>query len=433
MPRLPLKFRCWQPTFTAPRFSRNAFETQNNLPTIAGPTPLATGQIASPILGTSALAAPSGFTAPAGAGIYHSGPLDLHARLGYSMVYASGLGASVNVRQSTFISTVSPGLTLDLGNHLSVSYDASVADYTGSDFTDTTSHLATLFWQTTYEDWALGLSQSYAVGNSPLVETGAQTEMEAYVTALSATRNLNDKLSVTLGANQSFRFSDQAGIDNVRSWTGDAAVNYAINPKAQAGLSIAGGYDEASLGSSMSFEQYQGVLMFRPETQMTLDISGGIEEASFTAGDAPSLATPIFSASLQYQFRANTIISLTAGRGVSPSFFSNQTTIATSVAVSLQHQFLRKFSLGLTAGYGQSTYKDVEPGPLPRYFFGTPALSSLEVTRDDDVSWASASLSYQFLPRLAGSLFYSYSQNDSTQGSFAYNSSQVGIQASYQY
>jgi hypothetical protein len=270
------------------------------------------------------------------------------------------------------------------------------------------------------------------MSSTPLIETGAQTEEQDYVTALSVSRRLGSRLSFTLGLNQTFRLADQ--FNDLRDWSANGSINYAISPKLQVGLSIGAGYDEVSLSPSLTFESYEAVLILNPGPKTTVNISAGIQDESFGTGGIPNSVSPVFSAAITYQLFRHTAIAVNAGTSISPSFFSNQVSTATSVGVSLQQQLTRKLSLALTGGYDVSSYQSIEPGPLPKYYFyGTATTTALQVTRDDTTSFIGASFAYAFRPRWNGSASYSYSKNSSSQGAFAYASSQFTVQLSYQY
>jgi hypothetical protein len=407
------------------------FETQNNAPIVAGPAGFGYGQIGAPLMGTGALGVP-GFISTSGPGVYQAGLLDVHVRLGYSFLYATGLDFQPGEHSDTISHTISPGLTINLGTHWTLDYQAALSYYnSGSGFGDSTSHFVTLRWSTFYDDWDFGMSQSYSFTDTPLVETGTQTAQEGYVTALNVARQLGGNFSFAVGLNQSFRFADQ--FNDVETWSGNGSLNYTFSPKLRAGLSVGGGYDEVSVGSSITFESYQGVLMFHPGSKTTLNLSGGISVDSFGIAGAPSLVSPIFSATLAYQLLKGTSISLSAARSVSPSYFSNQVDTVTTVGVALQQSLTPKLSLTLTGGYSTSSYDAIEPGPLPQFFLGTATTAPLQVTREDNGTYIGGSLSYAFRPRLNGSVSYWYSRNSSSQGDFSYSSSQISAQLSYQY
>jgi hypothetical protein len=409
----------------------NVFEAQNNVPLMAGPSALGGGGFGSPQTGTSVLGGP-GFAAPTGRGLYQAGNLVVHAGLSYSYLYGTGIEAAPGQHSSVSDQTVSPNLTVYLGNHWTLGYSAAISTYSGdSSLSDSTGQSVSLAWSTIYDDWGLGLSQGYSVSDTPLIQTGTQTEEDSYVTALSVTRQLGGNFSFAGGLNQSFVYASQ--FTDVRDWSANGALNYQLTPKLQFGANIGGGFDESSGSPTLTDESYQGILMFHPGIKTTINLSAGLEEESFDSSSVPSSSTPIFSASVMYQVLRNTSISISAGRSISPSFFSNQVSTATSVSVILQQNLSAKLSLSLSGGYGEDSYQAIQPAPLPIHFLGTATTTPLEVTRTDNTTYLGASLSYAVLSRLSGSLSYSYSRNSSSQGEFSYSSSQFSVSVRYEY
>jgi hypothetical protein len=321
---------------------------------------------------------------------------------------------------------------VNLGSHLTLAYSAGLTFYSAnSGLGDSTSQSANLLWSTLYEDWAFGLSQSYSYSSTPLIETGTQTPENDYVTGISVSRQLGSAFSVSLGLNQAFRLAQQ--FNDLYEWSANASINYTIVPKLQVGFSVGGGYNEVSDSPTMTFETYSVVLMAKPGPKTTVNLSAGIEQESFDTSAVPATISPIFSASIMYQMSKNTSLSLNAGESISPSFFSNLVTTATSVSAVLQHKLTTKLSVSLSGEYGSTSYQVIEPGALPKHFFGAPTVSALQVTRADDVSSIGIILNYAIRPHLNGSLSYSYSKNSSSQGEFTYDSSQVTVQLAYLY
>jgi hypothetical protein len=183
----------------------------------------------------------------------------------------------------------------------------------------------------------------------------------------------------------------------------------------------------------MSFETESLILMARPGPKTTVNLSVGVEEEGFDISGVPSTASPIYSASIRYQMFKDTSLSIVGARSISPSFFSNLVTTATSVTVALRQNLSPKLVLSVLGSYANDSYQDIEPGPLPKFFLGAPTTTALQVTRTDDTSSIGAGLNYSFSPRLYGSLYYTYSKNSGSQSEFTYNSSQILLQLAYHY
>jgi hypothetical protein len=418
------------PVYGAQQFPYS-FEAQNNTSVVAGPAPIGSGQVGAPVMGTGVFGIP-GFTPMTGPGIYQAGLLNVHAGLSYSFVYGTGIEDAPGQHSATVDQVVSPNLVVNVGSHWTLNYSAALNFYSASSgLGDSTGQSVSLLWSAFYHDWALEFSQGYSFSDTPLIETGTQTKEEAYVTTLSASHQLVGNLSLVVGLNQSFTIDDP--FDDVDEWSGNVALNYQLSQKLQIGLNFGGGYDEASQSPAMTSETYSAVLMFRPTIKTTVKLSAGLEDESFDAAGVPSSITPIFSASIMRQLLPHTRLSLSAGRSISPSFFSNQVYTVTSVGIGLQQQLTRKLNLSVTGGYSDSSYQAIQPGVLPQYYLGAPTTSALQVTRHDVTTDIGISLAYAFRPRWNGSVSYSYSENSSSQGNYSYSSSQFTVQVNYRY
>src|SRR6185503_14648059 len=102
---------------------------------------------------------------------------------------------------------------------------------------------------TAYEDWVFGLSQGFTRSSAPLVETGTQTEQDAYTTALNGSYRMNSKMSLDLGLNQNFRFAQ--GLQNSREWSTLDWLNYQFFPRLDVAIGAGFGYVDVDTGPDM--------------------------------------------------------------------------------------------------------------------------------------------------------------------------------------
>jgi hypothetical protein len=421
--------------FEAQTSLANQFGVTPSQPPPLGPATVGSAQPASPIMGTSALSGAPGPVrpVPVGPGIPLWGPIDIHPHLLYTFLYGNGIQAQPGQQSQTAINTIAPGFLLDLGKHWSIDYTPSFGFYSNPLFKDTTDQFVTLRGDWTYEDWVLGLSQSYVSSTQPLIETGAQTEQDAYATALNASYQMGGKLSLQLGLNQNFRDAEGAELSDLKEWITQDWLNYQAGRTFGIGIGLILGYDDVDPGSSMPFEQLQGRINFHPGTKLTLTLSGGVEDRQFVDPSAPPLISPVFSGALQYQIFQPTTISLNASRAVTPSLFENQVEVITAVSGSVRQELSKKFSLEGNVGYSTEPLTSIAPGPLPQYYLGTPPRSTLQVVRNETVTSYRISLSYAVVERATLSVFYTLRDNSSGQSSFAYTSRQVGLSLNYRY
>lgn len=398
------------------------------------PTVPGSGQLGSPLLGTSVFggAPPTGAANFAGPALYQSGPINVHAQVSYGFTYGTEIESAPGQRVNTLLNAVTPDILVNWGPHWTLQYTPAFDFYSADGLTDSTSQLLSLRGFGAYNDWVFGLLQTYSSQDTVLVETGQQTSLQSYETVLTAARQLGSHWSLNLGADQSFR--DAGQFSDVESWSGSGSLNYLFNSRLSVGIEANAGYDSISPPPNLTFESVQGMLSYRPGPKTSLSLSGGFEDQQFSGGAIPSNLSPVFSASLSYAALKATTLTITAARTVTPSFFGGQDTTSTSVTAAVQQGLSQHIGCTAAFSYGDSSYTALEPGPLPAFYFGTPAPTApLTVVRSDTFSAFNLGLQYTFRAHISASAFYMYSHNSSSVGNFAFTSSQIGIRLSYRY
>ena len=348
--------------------------------------------------------------------LFNWGPVSLRPpTVNYSFTYGTGVQAQPGQPQDSIIQTYSAGIPFTIGTHWALMYSPSLTFYSNELFNTTFNHGVSLSGQTTYENWSFGLSQSYAPSSSALIETGRQTDSESFSTGLSAGYQINSKASLNFGFSQNIRSADK--FNSSRDWAMTDGFNYQFSPQFGAGVSISAGYTDVNQGSDMTYEQLNGHVSWQPTDKLSASVSAGGEMRQFLDTEAQSLINPTFGATVSYKPVEVTTIYVSASRGVSASYFTNQVTESTSLSVGVQQRILKHFQLGVSGGYHTSTYVSANPG--------------LATARDDSGFSLGASLGFGFLKRANFSAFYNYSENSSSQSDFAFASTQVGFSVGY--
>ena len=353
----------------------------------------------------------------AGRNLFQWGPVHLRPHLDYRFLYGDGIHAQPNQATTTVIHTISPGLLFDIGRHWSLDYTPSLRYYSSDRFRDTTDHSVTLDGRTSYLDWILGLAHNSSLISDPLIETGRQTDQETHSTALSATHLLNSKMSLDLGLNQNFRSAEQ--FTSSRAWSTMDWLNYQFWPRFGAGIGAGFGYIDVNAGSDMTYEQYQGRLSWQPVNKISLAVNGGVEDRQFLDSDAPDLINPIFGTSITYRLFEQTILSLSANRAVSVSYFRNQAFEKTALTAGLQQRLFGKLHLGVQGGCSTTEY--------------VATSDRLSVNRSDDYTYVGAQLSCAFLKKGTIGIFFQHSENTSNESGFGYSSDQGGVRIGYHF
>jgi hypothetical protein len=335
----------------------------------------------------------------------------------YSFIYGTGILSTSNQPQDTLIQELSPGFTLEIGTHWTLDYTPIWTFYSNDHFQNNLAHAVTLTGETTFENWAFGLSQNFALSSAPQVETGTQTSQKTYTTALNASYFFNSKISADFGVNQNFVLADQ--FDSYREWSTLNWLNYQFWPRLDVGVGIGFDYANPDASPDMTAEQLQARINWRATDKISFQIHAGGEDRQFLSGGQGDLLNPVFGASIQYQPFQTTKISISADRVVAVSYFANQLTEDTDFNCDLNQRLLKKLYLDLNGGYHTAEYVASTSGTL--------------ADRTDDYYSFNVQLSCPFPKRGTLAVFYQVSDNSSTQSGLSYSSSQFGFEVSYHY
>jgi hypothetical protein len=377
---------------------------------------------------TAPLAAP--FDAMASWGAVH-----VHPHASYQFLYATGIHNQPGSEADSFTHTVSPGVSVVLGPHVSMDYTPSFRFYSEKDFHDTVDHSFDFHAGYNVGDWMLGLSQTFAITDQPMVETSSQVKQQTYQTGLLASYNMSDKATLATTASMRIESTSGAGTTNIfvggtngaaaqltDSQDYDVAENfdYKFNEKLSGGLSASFGYTDQAGGFRSLNESFSLHVGWRPTSKLSAVVSGGFEQQSFLDSKSSSAWNPVYSATIGYQMFEHTALSLFANRSSQASIFSGQLSQNTSLGVNLQQRLLEKMQLSLGFGYNQVDFQST-------------STADLSTSRSDESTSFTAGLVVPFLTRCSFSAFYQYTQNSSSEKGFSYDSSQVGATLSWSY
>jgi len=348
------------------------------------------------------------------------GPVGLRPSVLYRLYHATGLPTSGTNHVASTIQEFSPGLLFNIGSHWTLDYTPTWRFYSSDQFGDTLDHNVRLMGGTTYEDWFFGVSQTYGVSSEPLVETGTQTDQQTFSTALNASYQFNDKMSLDASINQDIISAEQ--YQSSSEWATSDWLNYQFWPRLDVGLGATFGYVNVETGSDMIYEQVQGRINWRATDKFSLQLHGGMEARQFLSTDADDVLNPIFGGVIQYQPFDFTRFSLNVDRTVATSLLTtnsqSQLTESIDVTGHWNQRLFKKVSLDLDGGYHIVTYV---------------AAGTAATDRKDDYYTFNARLGCPLLKRGTVAVFYQYSDNSSTMENFTYSSSQVGFEVGYRF
>lgn len=334
----------------------------------------------------------------------------------YRFLYGNGIQSAPGEQQKTIIQEFSPGMLVDLGRDWVLDYTPTLRYYSSKEFQNGVDQTAVLRGGTTYDDWVLGLSQSYGRSTAPTIETGTQVSQESFGTALTAGRDLNNTVSIDLSVNQNFAFAQ--GLQNTREWTTAEWMNFKLWTRLNFGLGATLGYDNLQPGPNETFEQANGRLNWRVDDRISVSANVGVEDRQFQIAGRGSLISPLYGVSVQYQPFNETTVALTVSHSVSQSFLVTEITQNTSYGVTVGQRLLGKLHLDLSGDYN-----------VEDFISSTAAIQS----RTDNFYSFNARLSWPFLKRGSIGLEYEYSHDQSSLPGFTYGSKQLGFDISYTY
>ena len=368
--------------------------------------------------GTFQVFAPGGTTQGSLDQPFQAGRLIFRPHVEYRFLYGNGIQSAPGVQQKTAVQQFSPGLLINLGPNWVLDYTPTFVYYSSRQFQNGVNQDVVLRGGATFHDWVLGLSQVYTYSSSPTVETGTQVNQEDYVTALTAGRQLNDVVSLSLAVNQNVEVAE--GYQGSRGWSTLNWVNFNVWEHLNFGVGLGGGYDNVDSGPDQVYEQGQLRANWRISDRLSVSVNGGAEDRQYRESGGPSLINPLYGASVQYEPFDHTTLALTASRTTSQAFLVNEDTETTSFAAVLTQRLLGKMTLSVSGGYNIAKY-------IPS------AAATAGLGRKDDYVSFNTRLSWPLFKRGSAGIFYQYTHNESTQEGFTYGSTQIGCDIGYHY
>jgi len=346
-------------------------------------------------------------------------PVNLRPHWDYGFQYGNGMLSSPGNQAKTITQSFSPGLGVELGRHWLLDYTPTLRFYSNKSFHDGVDHAVNLNGQTRYEDWTLGLTQTFSQTSDPQVQTATQTDQQTFGTGLSANLLLNERMSADFGLNQ--RINSTTGLQNSRDWSTSDWLNYLFWPRLNVGVGATVGYLDVDTGSNQTYEGLNARVNWRATDKLGFSVSGGVQDRQFLTGGANDLVSPIFSASIQYQPFKHTQIALTGSRSVGPSdyYTASDVSESTTVSASLNQRLLKEYNLGFSVTYTETK--------------NTVASQTGAIGQTIDYTSFNATLSRGFLLHGTCSVTYSYTDTQSSTPGYSSRGNQIGFQLGWHY
>lgn len=353
------------------------------------------------------------------------GPVRFHPHLGYQVVYGDGVLRGPNDPETTWLHTVSPGLFLELGKYWNLDFTASFNRYSNAGFNNNESYFGALRGHIPLEKWLLDLGYVASLTDQTQIETATQTLQNTHLVTASGIYNYQARLSLELSGAMDARLA-QSFVDyytfSTLEW-----LNYRVTERTALGLGLGGGYNLVKPGPDWAFEQVQGRIVWLPGEKLTVQLGGGVQFMQFDGTDRTGATNaiagteifPIFAAAAAYRAFEQTTFSLSASHKIENSYDEGQYARNTILSAGVRQRFLEHFYVDVVPGYTMRDYKS--------------ALQGIGDGREDDYLSIYAGLSTTLFRKLNVSLFYVFSDNDSDDPNFAFDSTQAGLRLDYRY
>lgn len=357
------------------------------------------------------------------------GIFDVHPHFGVDLRYDNNIFLRSSGEEDDFISTLSPGLSLTLGDYRDRAENFLILDYTPSgilhlnhDELNSLDHRVQIAAQYRFPKLTLGFTQLIeAISENRILpddrtnlEAGNRVERQRYITVLTGRTDLATKMSLDLSATQAISEFDDATLFDNREWSTLNWINYNYSPKTSFGLGVGLGYIDINNNPNQVYEQLLGRMQFQPVEKIKLELSAGMD-ARQSEGDSRDRFTPIFRFTGIYNISDARAVYFEAYRRVASSIsVQNQQYTATGFSMGVRQRIYQKFFASLGVGYEQVDYEGV--------------VSNVTATRSDNYIFVRPGVEYEINDHWKAGVYYLYRNNDSNQGPASFEDHQIGFE-----
>ena len=241
----------------------------------------------------------------------------------------------------------------------------------------------------------VGLSYSHTEGAN--IEVGDLVTADLIGLQIGASYDISDKTSV--GATVSTQISEYDIFNSFSIFGVGLYADYAVTPKTRLGLGV--GYDHTEQKRNQAADAFNLNLRLNWAATAKMGVFGsfGVEQREYEGG--ASTTSPIFRLGISYNPTDKAALQLAAYRKALPSIGINDGMYyGTGVAVTGTYLVTSKISANLSIGFENSEYDST--------------VSDVAVDREDNYFFIRPTINYWISEHLSLSLFYQYSNNDSS-------------------
>jgi hypothetical protein len=309
--------------------------------------------------------------------------------------------------KSDFITRISPGFTMRLGDTDSMFY--LVGDYTaGLNYYVEHSNESTVDQNGRVQaQWSLpkttiGLTMDVSSNTGQDIDVTNRIQQELYFVGLNGHYDLSDKTAWDVSAD--YTRSDFNGLISSQQTEGQAFFDYQYSPKTQLGVGASTGVLIVPGTPKQTFEDGNLRAIYRATGKVTLIAEGGMELRQYGDGEG-STFTPVFILDGAWTPQAGTSVDLSARRSIySSAILNDQDYTATAFDFTVSQRITDYWNVSLALGYVNTNY--------------TATATNVTATREDNYYYARPGVEWKALSWLSVGIFYEYSQ-DLSQGGTA--------------
>jgi len=345
------------------------------------------------------------------------GPVAIRPYVSYQYLEGFGLLANPGVRGDTSIQSFFPGVLFELGKVWTFDYSQGWTHYSSRLFVNSVGQDAKLKGVTTYGDWAFKVTQVYSHTTQILLETGGETPVTDYGTALLASYFMNTRMKLETSLNQDIQTSPVA--PDSRLWSSQASLHYAVEPGFDLFAGPGLGYMQVNPGFDMIYGRIDAGVSWTAIKPLTLTAQVGAESREIQGAGTPALNTGTFSGSADYEPWIGTTVTASASRDLSAANTVDDVSEITQGHCSVRQRLLEHFFVTAGAGYERVSYLSL--------------VQNLADVRLDRYKTADVGFGFTLFRRATFEFDYSRAFNSSSAADYRFSSHQYGITASYHY
>jgi hypothetical protein len=347
--------------------------------------------------------------------------LNLHASV--DSRYDDNIFISSSGKQSDYITRLSAGGGLTLGD-----YTARLDNYLISDYTGIGEIFARHGGQDAYEQSASLIAQmlfGHLTVKGDLefqdladedIDSGARARRQIYAGDFSARYDISDK--TYLEATAQINIADYTLYLDSNDEHGGLSFNYLPDPDLTIGIGAMGGILNVQDATSQTYEQLLASASLAATGKFTIDASAGGEARQLS--DGGNLLTPVFQLTGDYKPSDGLDLNITGFRKVlNSAFYTGADYIATGVSAGISYRISDRFSAQLNGGWEHTGYRNVATGA--------------SISRTDNYFFVNPTLRYTVSTYCHVDLYYLYRKNDSTYNTSSFNDAQAGFSLNFTY